>query len=517
MLMLASSEFVALCRAQLMLLTQALGATAAIVYLTQEAGERGEAQLVPIVVYPEGGTDRERYAVVPLLPSWIVPSHCLALSTEIDGDGDGIVSSVSSAAIAATGNVQPEEKTDSAKAVPLAIPPTVEPQTGSIFSPSGSLVEQRQIVVPLMHEEMVLGVLVARRDDRSWSAWEREQVGEIARTLAIACVLDQRYQWLERQRHQERRLERQRHDMVDNLLHQFRNSLTALQTFGKLILKRLQPDENSSREVTMNLMREAERLRELAQQLEKAAKVEAFRESALDIPKISLLPIAPSVAIPESSSGPGLSSSEFSNSESSHSELSDWMLSNSEVSNSGVSSSTLPVTRCLVESVLEPLAASARAIAEEKGLTIHAHIPEDLPPIWANAQALREVLNNLIENALKYTPAGGRVLIVVKTTEDSPWLEISVSDTGPGIPPQDLPHLFERHFRGVQAQGEIPGSGLGLAIARGLVEQMHGKIQVISPASAEKQQPGFATSPDHGRGTAFLVQFPVAVDENATT
>ncbi len=59
---------------------------------------------------------------------------------------------------------------------------------------------------------------------------------------------------------------------------------------------------------------------------------------------------------------------------------------------------------------------------------------------------------------------------------------IAVSDSGPGIPPQDLAHLFERGYRGVQAETEIPGTGLGLAIAKELVEQMLGEIQVISPA-----------------------------------
>jgi signal transduction histidine kinase len=61
---------------------------------------------------------------------------------------------------------------------------------------------------------------------------------------------------------------------------------------------------------------------------------------------------------------------------------------------------------------------------------------------------------------------------------------IIVADTGPGIPPEDLQHLFTRHYRGVQAQTEIPGTGLGLAIAQELMHQMQGEIQLFSPASS---------------------------------
>jgi signal transduction histidine kinase len=138
-----------------------------------------------------------------------------------------------------------------------------------------------------------------------------------------------------------------------------------------------------------------------------------------------------------------------------------------------------------VAAVLEPLLVSAKAIAQERNLELQAEIPTDLPLVQGNAKALREVLSNLIDNALKYTPAGGKIDIRVgekRRTPQGEALAIAISDTGPGIPPQDLEHLFERHYRGVQASTAIPGSGLGLAIAKELIEQMHGEIQVFSPA-----------------------------------
>ncbi|MHC5832735.1 MAG: sensor histidine kinase, partial [Nostoc sp.] len=95
-----------------------------------------------------------------------------------------------------------------------------------------------------------------------------------------------------------------------------------------------------------------------------------------------------------------------------------------------------------------------------------------------NVKALREVLNNIIDNALKYTPTGGKILIQAGP-EKANFQGIVISDNGPGIPPQDFEHLGERHYRGVQAQTEIPGTGLGLAIAKQLIEQMQGEIEVF--------------------------------------
>jgi len=86
------------------------------------------------------------------------------------------------------------------------------------------------------------------------------------------------------------------------------------------------------------------------------------------------------------------------------------------------------------------------------------------------------VFSNLIDNALKYTPSGK--IYIQAGLEQSHLQGIAISDTGPGIPPEDLEHIFE-HYRGVQSSSEIPGTGLGLAIAN-LIEQMQGEIQVFS-------------------------------------
>lgn len=116
------------------------------------------------------------------------------------------------------------------------------------------------------------------------------------------------------------------------------------------------------------------------------------------------------------------------------------------------------------------------------------------------------MLSNLIDNALKYTPSGGKIDIRAGLEQDN-LQGIAISDTGPGIPPQDLEHLFERYYRGVQADSEIPGTGLGLAIAKTAIEQMQGKIQVFSPALQN------VSSVNGGVGTTFIVWLMVNGEE----
>ncbi|NJN87684.1 MAG: ATP-binding protein [Leptolyngbyaceae cyanobacterium SL_7_1] len=115
--------------------------------------------------------------------------------------------------------------------------------------------------------------------------------------------------------------------------------------------------------------------------------------------------------------------------------------------------------------------------------------PPDLPPILVDRRALWEVLSNIMDNALKYTPSGGAIFVQIlrQVASIPPYQGVVIADTGPGIPMQDRSHLFERHYRGVQANTSIPGTGLGLAIARDLVYQMQGEIHVFSPAATSER------------------------------
>jgi PAS domain S-box-containing protein len=110
----------------------------------------------------------------------------------------------------------------------------------------------------------------------------------------------------------------------------------------------------------------------------------------------------------------------------------------------------------------------------------------------ADANRLQQVLINLLDNAVKYSPDGGR--IAVRSARGRGVARIEVADEGPGIPPADLPHVFERFFRGDPSHRLAPGgTGLGLYICRGLLEQMRGSIDVAS---------------EPGRGATFVVRLP---------
>ena len=150
---------------------------------------------------------------------------------------------------------------------------------------------------------------------------------------------------------------------------------------------------------------------------------------------------------------------------------------------------------------MQPALISAKAIAQERHKELIADIDGSLPLVRGNSSALREVLSNIIDNALKYTPTGGTILI--ELLEDKlNFLGIAISDNGPGIPQEDLEHLGERGYRGVQAKTEIPGSGLGLSIAKQLIEQMQGEMEVFSPANR------FNIKFTETLGTTFIVRLP---------
>jgi signal transduction histidine kinase len=129
----------------------------------------------------------------------------------------------------------------------------------------------------------------------------------------------------------------------------------------------------------------------------------------------------------------------------------------------------------LVSDVIEGM----RAQAEERQITLRGQV-SDPAPVRAAPQKIERVLYNLVSNAVRYTPAGGSVTI--RAVLDSPQLtRFEVADTGDGIAPDDLPHVFERFYRGEKSRSRATGgAGLGLAIARGIVEAHGGRMRAES-------------------------------------
>jgi two-component system phosphate regulon sensor histidine kinase PhoR len=151
--------------------------------------------------------------------------------------------------------------------------------------------------------------------------------------------------------------------------------------------------------------------------------------------------------------------------------------------------------------VAEDVAASFREQASRKGLEI-ARLEESAPVVRTDADRLRRILENLVDNAVKYTPSGGRVQIVSRKGPDGAAV-LEVRDDGPGIPPEHLPRIFERFYRVDKARSrELGGTGLGLSIVRHLAEGMGAAVSVES---------------EPGRGTSFSITVPSTPDEGAAT
>ncbi|HEV2359456.1 MAG TPA: ATP-binding protein [bacterium] len=147
----------------------------------------------------------------------------------------------------------------------------------------------------------------------------------------------------------------------------------------------------------------------------------------------------------------------------------------------------------IVRETLEALA----PLADERRVTLHADVPRDVPRIQADPDRLRQIVQNLVENAVRHTPAGGEVRATMRVepgTAGPAGVRLAVADTGVGIDAADLAHIFKHFYRADQSRARASGgTGLGLAIVKSLVEAHGGRVAVESTA---------------GKGSTFTVTLP---------
>jgi len=132
--------------------------------------------------------------------------------------------------------------------------------------------------------------------------------------------------------------------------------------------------------------------------------------------------------------------------------------------------------------------------AAQQEITLLVKTDTNLPDVLLDLARMRQVLSNLISNALRCTPINGTITLATNLTDHA--LRITITDTGPGILPADLPHIFNRFYRGDKARSDDrSGSGLGLTIAQSLIVAHNGTITADSPIAA-------------GQGTRFTITLP---------
>jgi signal transduction histidine kinase len=139
--------------------------------------------------------------------------------------------------------------------------------------------------------------------------------------------------------------------------------------------------------------------------------------------------------------------------------------------------------RIRLNKLTEVVTVNYRALAQESGLTLEHQPIETEPMVLVDPVRMMQVLSNLVGNAIRYTAKGGKVVILTgeDELEDRVWATATVTDTGMGIPQEELPHIFERFFRGEGPRRmQVSGTGLGLAIAKEIVELHGGQVTVES-------------------------------------
>jgi signal transduction histidine kinase len=155
-----------------------------------------------------------------------------------------------------------------------------------------------------------------------------------------------------------------------------------------------------------------------------------------------------------------------------------------------------------LQAVVERTLPLIKPLADKKGHRLSTSLTPDLPPVLGDEARLVQVLTNLMDNAVKYTPPNGAIEVTARTVEDQdrPMIELWVADTGIGIPEPDRPRVFERFYRVDKARSrELGGTGLGLSIVKHIVVEGHGGRIWVEP-----NQP---------RGSRFVVRLPAAIAE----
>lgn len=148
-----------------------------------------------------------------------------------------------------------------------------------------------------------------------------------------------------------------------------------------------------------------------------------------------------------------------------------------------------------IDALIKTVVITFEPLARTEGVLLHTEVPPDLPPVAVDKARFAQVLHNLLNNALRYTPSKGQITIRAACHADT--LKLSIQDTGEGIPAEHLPYVFERFYRADRSRARYTGgTGLGLAIVKAIVEAHEGKITAESEGIL-------------GQGSTFTIELPL--------
>ena len=403
-----SNEFIDLCEAQLSLLFHNFLVQESVVYLTNNFHQ--EPKLIPILVYPTSG---DNYCQ-SLLPAF---SQNFIDDKVTDVFDDNLNAQI----------LYPDEE-------------EINPQASN------------QLVLPLMYQDIVFGLLTTSRKNKPWQSHEIIKVKEITQTLAIARLLEQKQQILEKQHRQLQELQEIKDEHLDDFFHQLKNPLTAIRTFAKLLLRTIAPDDANTN-YSQNIIHQSDRIQQLISDFS-----QQWSSSSSQVTTLT----------------PHLSTSFF-------------LAENIET-----------LTAIDILPVVKPIVETGKIMAAEKNIQVNFYADSNLPTVISNSKALTEIVNNLLENAIKYTPENGQILVEINSTKDNS-IKLKIGDTGYGIPLEDQGHIFERNYRGEQSKSDIQGTGLGLSIVKELAEKIKVTIELVSPFYWNNNQ--------QNKGTQFILIF----------
>ncbi|MFN0196331.1 MAG: two-component system histidine kinase PnpS [Planctomycetaceae bacterium] len=233
-----------------------------------------------------------------------------------------------------------------------------------------------------------------------------------------------------------RRLENLRRDFVSNVSHELKTPLTSIQAYAETLLDGAIDDDEHNREFVHRIEEQAARLHNLILDLLNLARIESVQQT-YDVVSVSVDQV---------------------------------------------------VTNCIEQ---------RQPFAHSSGIELTVERPLSNVRVMADTEGLHTILDNLVDNAIKYTPAGGKVTI--RWQENANMATIRVSDTGVGIPQEHQPRVFERFYRVDKARSrELGGTGLGLSIVKHLTQMFGGSVEVASQV---------------GSGTTFTITLPLATAE----